>query len=165
MKSNLYTLSILILSLNIVSCTEEIKEKVDVLRPVKYEIVSTTEAQNIRVFSGVAKAGDEIKLSFRSGGIITKVIHEKGAKVKKGETIALLDDVEANLAYEQSVSALNTAQSILKTAQSNLTRVKSLYEKGSNSLSDYETAKNSNQQAYDQYQSSKRSKSIQATQL
>lgn len=165
MKSKIYILSFLIVSIALSSCKEEVKKKEEVLRPVKYEVVGTSDAQNIRTFSGVAKASNAIDLSFRSSGVITKVNHWKGAKVKKGDIVARLDNVEANLSYQQSVSALNTAKSAMNTAKSNLDRVKSLYEKGSNSLSDYEQAKNSYQSALDQHESAKRSKSIQATQL
>ncbi len=147
------------------SCKKEEKKKEEVLRPVSFQVVGTSDASKVRSFSGTAKASDEIGLSFRSGGVITKVNHWKGAKVKKGDVVARLDNVEANLAYEQSVSALNSANSAMKTAKSALERVKSLYESGSQSLSDYEAAKNSYQSALDQYESAKRNKSIQATQV
>lgn len=165
MKSYIQTILFLVLFISLNSCKDKVENKEEVLRPVKYEVVGTSDAQNVRTFSGVAQASDAIGLSFRSSGIITKVNHWKGEKVKKGDVIARLDNVEANLSYEQSISALNTAKSSMNTAKSNLDRIKSLYEKGSNSLSDYEQAKNSYQSALDQYESAKRNKSIQATQL
>ncbi|OIQ22512.1 MAG: efflux transporter periplasmic adaptor subunit [Flavobacterium sp. MedPE-SWcel] len=147
------------------SCKEKIEEKEPVLRPVKFEIVNTANAKNIRTFSGTAKAGDEIELSFRSNGIITSFDAKVGQQVKKGQLIAKLDNVQANLAYEQSISAVNSAKSAKNTAKSNLERIKSLYEKGSNSLSDYEAAKNSYQSALDQYESAQRNKGIQSSQI
>ena len=149
----------------LISCKEEEKKKAEVLRPVKYQVVGTSDAQKIRSFSGVARAGDEIELSFRSNGIITELNAAVGQKVKKGDLIAKLDNVQANLAYEQSVSALNSANSAMKTAKSAMDRVKSLYESGSQSLSDYEAAKNSYQSALDQYESARRNKSIQQSQI
>lgn len=165
MKSYIYKLSFLILFISLSSCKEKVKNKEEVLRPVRYEVVGTSDTQNIRTFSGVAKAGDEIELSFRSNGIITELNVKVGQQLKKGDLIAKLDNVQANLAYEQSVSALNSAKSGMNTAKSNLDRIKSLYEKGSNSLSDYEAAKNSYQSALDQFESAKRNKSIQASQI
>ncbi len=165
MKFNTYKLLSLFILVLLSSCKEKVEEKEVVLRPVKFEVVGTADAQNVRTFSGVAKAGDEIDLSFRSNGIITELNANVGQKVKKGDLIARLDNVQANLAYEQSVSALNTARSSMNTSKSNLDRVKSLYEKGSNSLSDYEKAKNSYQSASDQFESAKRNKSIQQTQI
>ncbi len=165
MKYFHHNLLIVITVLVFNSCKEEEKKKEEVLRPVNYQIVGTSDAQKIRSFSGVAKASDAIGLSFRSSGVITKVNFWKGAKVKKGDIIARLDNVEANLAYQQSVSALNSANSAMKTAKSSLDRVKSLYESGSQSLSDYEQAKNSYQSALDQYDTAKQNRNIQATQL
>ncbi len=147
------------------ACKDKEIKKEEVLRPVQYRVVGSSSAQNIRTFSGVAKAGDEIELSFRSNGIITTLDIKVGQKVNKGDLIAKLDNVQANLAYEQSVSALNSAKSAMNTAKSSLDRIKSLYEKGSNSLSDYENAKNSYQSALDQYESAKRNKSIQQSQI
>ncbi len=165
MKFVKYIVPVIFSFLLLNACKEKEVKKEEVLRPVKYEVVGTSNIQGKRTYSGTAKASDAIGLSFRSGGIITKVNYWKGDKVKKGAVIARLDNVEANLAYEQSVSALNSAKSAMNTAKSNLNRIKSLYEKGSNSLSDYEQAKNSYQSALDQYESAKRNKSIQATQL
>ncbi|WP_299187902.1 efflux RND transporter periplasmic adaptor subunit [uncultured Aquimarina sp.] len=156
---------ILLAVLVINSCKEEEKKKEEVLRPVSYQTVGTSNDQKIRSFSGVAKAGDEIELSFRSGGIITELNVAVGQKVKKGDLIAKLDNVQANLAYEQSVSALNSANSAMKTAKSALERTKSLYESGSQSLSEYESAKNNYQSALDQYESAKRNKRIQQSQI
>ncbi|MFP2997550.1 efflux RND transporter periplasmic adaptor subunit [Spongiivirga sp. MCCC 1A20706] len=160
-----YPLFLLFTVFTLHSCKEETKKKEEVLRPVNYQVVGTADAQKIRSFSGVARAGDEIELSFRSNGIITELNVTVGQKVKKGDLIAKLDNVQANLAYEQSVSALNSANSAMKTAKSALDRIKSLYESGSQSLSDYETAKNNYQTALDQYESAKRNKSIQQSQI
>ena len=147
------------------SCKKQDNEKEVALRPVKYEVVGVADARSTRVFNGTAQAGDEIELSFRSNGIITELHADVGQSVKKGDLIARLDNVQANLAYEQSVSALNTTKSAMNTAKSNLDRVRVLYEKGSNSLSDYENAKNAYQSALDQHESAKRNKSIQQSQI
>lgn len=163
LKNSYYIILLSIFAL--ISCKEEEKKKETVLRPVKYTTVGDVDTKKIRTFSGTAKAGDEIELSFRSGGVITAVNHGKGDKVKKGAIIAKLDNVEASLAYEQSVSAVKSAESSMNTAKSSMNRVKSLYEKGSNSLSDYEAAKNQYQTALDQYESARRNRGIQATQL
>jgi multidrug efflux system membrane fusion protein len=165
MKYNIYKIFFVSLLIFMSACKEKVEEKTVVLRPVKYEVVGTANAQMIRTFSGVAKAGDEIELSFRSNGIITTMNVKVGQQVKKGDLIAKLDNVQANLAYEQAVSSLNSARSAMNTSKSSLDRIKSLYEKGSNSLSDYESAKNSYQAGLDQFESAKRNKSIQSSQI
>lgn len=163
MKS-IYTL-LTVTTFVLLSCGGKEETKEEVLRPVKYQVVGTSDVQRIRTFSGVAKAGDDINLSFRSGGIIIQVNVVKGQRVKKGQLIARLDNIEANLAYEKSVSELNSTESAMNTTKAELDRTKSLYEKNSVSLSDYEAAKNSYQNALAQYESAKRNKGIQQTQI
>lgn len=165
MKFIKHVVSIFSFLLLITSCKDKVVEKKEVIKPIKYQVVGTSDAQKIRTFSGTVKAGDEIELSFRTSGIITKLNVKVGQKVKKGDLIARLDNVQANLAYEQAKSAVNAAQSAMNTSKSNLARVKSLFEKGSNSLSDYENAKNSYQAALDQFETAKRNRSIQSSQI
>jgi len=165
MKFTKYILPVFAFLLLLVSCKEKVEEKEVVLKPVKYQVVGTSDGQQVRTFSGSVKAGDEIELSFRANGIITELNIKVGQQVKKGDVLARLDNVQANLAYEQAKSAVNAAKSSMNTAKSSLNRVKSLFEKGSNSLSDYEKAKNSYQSALDQFESAKRNRSIQASQI
>lgn len=165
MKFIKYSLVVTSLLLLATACKEEVQEKKEILRPVKFEIAGNSSLLKIRSFTGTAKAGDAIELSFRANGIVTTLNAEVGSSVKKGQIIAKLDNVQASLAYEQSVSALNSARSGLNTAQASVDRIRSLYEKGSKSLSEYESAKNSYQTALDQFESAKRNKSIQGTQI
>jgi len=66
MKFIKYILPVFAFLLLLTSCKEKVEEKEVVLKPVKYQVVGTSNVQQIRTFSGVAKAGDEIELSFRS---------------------------------------------------------------------------------------------------
>jgi len=163
--NHLFICSILALGMLLTSCKEKEEETAEVLKPIKYETVGTAASFDQRTFSGTAQSGDEIDLSFRSSGIVTVLNIAVGEKVKKGDLLAKLDNVSANLAYEQSVSALSTAKSSMNTAKSNLDRVRSLYEKGSTSLSDYEQARNNYQTAKDQYDSALKSKAIRRTEV
>lgn len=147
------------------SCKEVEETKEEVLRPAKYEVIGTSNALNQRSFNAVAVASQETDLSFRSSGIIIRLNAKVGQAVRKGDLIAQLDNVQAELAYEQSVSALKSAESARNTAKSNVERVRRLYEKGSASLSDYEAAKNSFQSALDQYESAKRNQNIKQSQV
>lgn len=165
MKFTKYILPVFALLLFTTACKKKVEEKEVVIKPIKYQVVGTSDAQKIRTFSGTVKAGDEIELSFRANGIVTELNVKVGQQVKKGDLIAKLDNVQANLSYEQSKSAVNAAQSAMNTAKSSLDRIKSLFEKGSNSLSDYEAAKNSYQSDLDQFESAKRNRSIQSSQI
>jgi multidrug efflux system membrane fusion protein len=85
--------------------------------------------------------------------------------VKKGELLAKLDNVQSRLNYENSRSSLNSAKSQMNTSKLSLNRIRSLYEKGSTSLSDYEGAKNQYRTAVDSYESATRSVAIQQEQI
>lgn len=165
MKFIKYIIPVFTFLILLTSCKEEVVEKKVILKPVKYQMVGTSNEQQVRTFSGTVKAGDEIELSFRANGIITKLNVKVGQQVKKGDILARLDNVQANLAYEQAKSSVNAAQSSLNTAKSSLDRTKSLFEKGNKSLSDYETAKNSYQSALDQFESAKRNRSIRSSEI
>lgn len=80
------------------------EEAAEHLRPVRYEVIGKSTLSSSQSFNGTVKAGSEINLSFRSGGVITQVNVEKGQRVRKGELIARLDNIEASLAYEKAVA-------------------------------------------------------------
>ncbi len=161
-KNITYTVIIVVICF---SCKGKVEVKEEILRPVRYHVVGWSDAISERSLNGIATASEETELSFRSSGIITTLNAKVGQIVKKGELIARLDNVQANLAFEQAVSSLNSAQSGMNTAKSSLERTRLLYEKGSASLSDYEKAKNAFQNALDQFESAKRNKSIQQSQI
>ncbi len=158
-------LSYLLLATFIFSCGEkEVKEEV-VLRPVKYTEVTYLGGDKERRFSGTAKTEKIINLSFRSNGIITRLDMKLGQVVKKGDLLGTLDNVSARLNYESAIEQKNSSESQMNTAKLALNRVRTLYEKGSASLSDYEDAKNSYRTAVASFESSKRSVAIQQDQI
>lgn len=164
MKLLLVKLLSITLLLMATACKEE-KVEEPVVRPVVYHQVSMSTGVRKRTFSGAAETDKMINLSFRNQGIITYFNIRIGQKVKKGELLARLDNVEARLAYERSITEQNSMESSMKTAKLNYDRVRSLYEKGSSSLSDFENAKNSYQNAVNGYESAKRGVEIQREQI
>ncbi|SHG73714.1 efflux RND transporter periplasmic adaptor subunit [Flagellimonas flava] len=155
----------LLLSILLFSCGGEEKKEESVLRPVKYMEIGFLGGGESRTFSGTARTDKIINLSFRNSGIITQFDLKLGQKVKKGQLLAKLDNVQARLAYEQSITQLNSAASQVNTAKLSLNRVRTLYEKGSTSLSDFEAAKNSFRNAEESYKSAKRGVEIQQEQI
>ena len=163
-RQTIRTLSILYLLILFGSCKEE-KVKEEILRPIKYTEVSFLGGDKARIFSGTAKTEKIINLSFRNTGIITLLDMKLGQQVKKGQLLAKLDNVQSRLNYESAIESKNSAESQMNTAKLNLNRIRTLYEKGSSSLSDYEAAKNSYRTAVASFESSKRSVSIQQEQI
>lgn len=149
----------------IFSCGNNEKTEEVLLRPVKYTEVTYLGGDKVRTFSGTAKTEKIINLSFRNTGIITLLNMKLGQVVKKGQLLAKLDNVQSRLNYESSIESKNSSESQMNTAKLNLNRVRTLYEKGSSSLSDYEAAKNSYRTAVASFESSKRSVAIQQEQI
>jgi len=149
----------------IFSCGKKEKKEDVLIRPVKYMEVAFFGDDKVREFSGTAKTEKIINLSFRNTGIITLLDMKLGQVVKKGQLLAKLDNVQSRLNYESSIESKNSSESQMNTAKLNLNRVRTLYEKGSSSLSDYEAAKNSYRTAVASFESSKRSVAIQQEQI
>lgn len=165
MKHHRFIIGLFLASLFFMSCGEDKKEEKPPLRPVAFQEVALLGGEATRTFSGTANTDKVINLSFRSNGIITEFNLKIGQSIKKGQLLAKLDNVQSRLNYENSLSSLNSAQSQMNTAKLSLNRVRSLYEKGSTSLSDYEAAKNSHRTAVASYESAQRSVAIQQEQI
>jgi len=165
MKNRILTFALLLVTVFSISCSEKKKEEKPPVRPVSYQEVGFLGGESTRTFSGTANTEKVINLSFRNSGIITEFYLKIGQTVKNGQLLAKLDNVQSRLNYENSLSSLNSAKSQMNTAKLSLDRVRSLYEKGSTSLSDYEAGKNQYRTAVDTYESAKRSVAIQQEQI
>ncbi|MFS4417876.1 efflux RND transporter periplasmic adaptor subunit [Maribacter sp. 2307ULW6-5] len=158
-------LGILALGLLALGCQGEEKVEKEAVRPISHTTVSLAGGAEQRTFSGTAKTAKIINLSFRSTGILNQLDVKLGQRVKKGQLLGKLDNVAARLNYERAVSSLNGAESQMNTAKLSLDRVRVLYEKGSASLTDFESAKNAYKNAQQGYESAKRSVAIQQEQI
>ena len=166
MKNSFKTyICITLFSITLWTCGSKDDTKEIILRPVKFDVVKDANSGQNKTFTGTSKTDKIINLSFRSSGIITTLDMKLGQKVKTGDLLAQLDNVQARLNYENSISALNSAESQMNTAKLNYNRIRLLYEKGSSSLSDFEAAKNSFKTAQQSFESAKRSVSIQKEQV
>lgn len=150
---------------SLLACGGEEEKEEKLVRPVRYQEVGYVSTGTVRTFSGSAQTEKSINLSFRSSGIITQFNIELGEKVSQGQLLAQLDNVQARLSYETALNSLNSAQSQMNTAKLALDRVRTLYEKGSVSLSDFEAAKNSYKTAQQSYESAQKSVAIQKDQI
>lgn len=165
MKCNIIGLILLSLYMTLTSCGDEEKIDETVPRPIEYAQVKVLGGAMTRTFSGTAKTEKIVNLSFRNSGIITVFNLKLGQKVKKGELLAKLDNVQSRLSYEQAVTTLNSSASQMNTAKLNLDRIRILYERGSSSLSEFESAKDSYRTAKESYRSAERGVAIQNEQI
>ncbi|MEM7510823.1 MAG: efflux RND transporter periplasmic adaptor subunit [Bacteroidota bacterium] len=151
---------IMILLTLFMSCNEAKKEEKLPVRPVLYTTVEIGAVGKSRTFSGVINAQKIINLSFRQPGKIVKLPLAVGQRVKKGQLLGKLDNVQARLGLEQGQAQLIAAESNLTTAKLSLERIQTLYEKGSTSLTDLEQAKNRYQTALKGFEASEKGVAI-----
>ncbi|WP_063850651.1 efflux RND transporter periplasmic adaptor subunit [Flammeovirga sp. SJP92] len=147
------------------ACQKEENQKEETYRSVRYLKVGNTTLSNNTTYSGKASADQEMELSFRNNGIITKKLVKVGQKVKKGELLMQLDNIQAQLSYEQSLASLKAAKSEMYTAKSEYERGRKLYEQGNYTLSKYETVKNTFENASNQLTSAERKLAIDHQQI
>jgi RND family efflux transporter MFP subunit len=93
--------------------------------------------------TGTLVASEELKLSFKTGGIVGKIFVKEGDKVRKGELLASLDLLEINanadqaeIGYEKAVRDYIRAENLLKEGATTL-------EKKQNAETAMNMAKNS----------------------
>ncbi len=99
-----------------------------VLRPVRYERVSTSQEARLRTFAGVARAGVESNLSFRVAGTVDRVAVSVGQKVQRGQTLARMDPTDYELRVQEAVAGLAQARAASRNAEADYERVRGLYE-------------------------------------
>lgn len=149
----------------VAACSKEAPPEEKVARPVKYIEVVYANTGKVRTFSGTSKTDQVIQLSFRSAGVLSDLNIKLGQRVKEGQLLAKLDNLQARLNYQNALSSQNSTESQMRTAKLSLDRTRALFEKGGSSLSDYESAKNSYRTAKQSYQSAIRTAEIQKDQI
>jgi RND family efflux transporter MFP subunit len=85
--------------------------------PVKIQQVSTQTITEPIITSGLLASKQEIKLSFKTGGIIQSISVDEGQTVKKGQILASLNLTEINAQVSQAEQAFEKAKRDLNRAQ------------------------------------------------
>ncbi len=146
------------------SCGNSTKEKAvpEVIKPIKYGKVIRTGSSNAQEYAGTVQSSKEAKLSFKVNGNINQLPIKVGDKVRRGQLIARIDATDYQVQVEQSKSNLLSADTQIKSAESQLInsratyqRVEKLYENNSVSLQDFEQAKSALETAEANYEAAK----------
>lgn len=146
MRSTILTLlSITLIGFLFTSCEkkDENKQKVlnkEIIRPVIVIKAKVKDAKSNKVFAGISKAHEQIKLSFKVKGNINKFDLNIGDFIKKGSFIASLDKKPYEIEMKKASFALIEAKVKLKNAKSSYERVKKLYINQNSSQSDLDNA-------------------------
>ena len=164
-KYTLFIICAMILS----ACGNGAKVAEKPIRPIKYQKVALATGLEEHTFSGVAKAENEINLSFKVGGSLSAVNVKLGDRVRKGQVIATIDPIDYTIQTEQAAAqkigaeansksaeaSLKSAEGQLINARSAYERVEKLYENNSVALSEYEQMKAAYASARAQYDAAK----------
>lgn len=164
MRIKMKNLPILFLPLLLlISCNSEtVEAPPPSLRPVKYAPITKSGGEDVHIFSGVAQAEKEAKLSFRVSGTVRNLSVKLGDRVRRGQLIASLDPIDYSIQAEQATASekgseanLQSAENSLIIARANYQRIEKLYENNSIPLSEYEQAKSNYETAQSQYEAAK----------
>jgi RND family efflux transporter MFP subunit len=120
MKNITNTLYLTLFLLVLYACSSEkatdtatIEEQI----PVKTQQVTAQTIAEPIITSGILSSKQEIKLSFKTGGIIQSIQVDEGQTVKKGQLLASLNLTEINAQVSQAQQAFDKAQRDLNRAQ------------------------------------------------
>ena len=94
-------------------------------------------------YSAVIEGKQDVEVRPQVSGFVTDVLVKEGAKVKKGQTLFMIDTIPYAAAYRQAKAAVATAEAQLATAELSLEGSEDLY--ADKVISDFElqTARNS----------------------
>ncbi len=143
---------VLSLALLAAACGGPPEEPAPVLRPVRYEKVSSRALSVDRSLAAVVRAGLESRLSFRVAGSIERLSVKVGDRVRGGETLAELDPTDFELRVEEAKAALAQAQASLRRAEADFDRVRALYENNHASKAELDASRASAESAVAQVQ-------------
>jgi multidrug efflux system membrane fusion protein len=110
-----------------VGCKDE-PEEPELIRPVRYILVEGRDAARQRTYSGVAKAGQESRLSFQVSGQVLSVPVSVGDVVKKGQTIARMDPTDFSLQLQNAQASAAQSRAQERNAKATYDRTQALYE-------------------------------------
>lgn len=106
---------------------EEVAEK-KIIRPVMAMKVVEEVQFRQRQFPGTAKATQEIDLSFRVSGPLITLPVDIGDEVSIGDVVARIDPRDYEVRLRSAQGELNEAMAIVKRAEADYKRIKSIFE-------------------------------------
>jgi multidrug efflux pump subunit AcrA (membrane-fusion protein) len=116
----LRTLAAVLACVLVTACAPEKEVVVAEPTPVRLAAASAGPAQPPLEATGVVAARDELRLSFKAGGVVQRVAVREGDTVRKGQLLAALDPTEISAQVEQ-------AQQLAEKAERDLARGTALH--------------------------------------
>ena len=138
MRGVIYCLSGLMVALLLAGCGS--KESMSVEAPSKSQPIISEERQveTVRVtprsiiytFSAVGslKSPENVIISPKKAGIIEKILVKEGDRVKKGQVLVQLDEVDARLEVEREEAKVQEAEALVENNRNTAARYQKLFE-------------------------------------
>ena len=134
------------------------KAEAEEIPPVRYTVVQPAGASQSYTYAGEVRGRYETPLSFQVGGKVVRRYVELGSSVKRGDILLQLDPKDLLQTVSSSSAQVDSSQSQLKLAESNLARYRQLYAQNAISHAEldryqsaYEVAAAASRQASAQY--------------
>ncbi|MDP1539048.1 MAG: efflux RND transporter periplasmic adaptor subunit [Moraxellaceae bacterium] len=119
-----YRIPLLMLTCSLLfACTEAPQSEQDDSIPVRISRIGTQDDVSHINVTGTLASQEEIRLSFKTGGIVRRITVEAGDRVKAGQELARLDTTELDAQVKQ-------ASANVDKAKRDLTRAQDLFQQG-----------------------------------
>ena len=128
----IYWISVVLLTVIFFSCSKS-TQTVRRLQTVRLDTVKDAAETTTQQYPGRVVAANDINLSFRVSGTISRVYASDGAFVKRGELLAELDPTDYQL-------QLNATEAEYKQIAAETARIVALYKDSSTTASNYDKA-------------------------
>jgi len=107
--------------------------------PVSTEPVQRKNLNSYLVLNGIVEPERKIEIFSRLSAYVKKIVKEEGAYVKENDILALLDDTEIKISYQQAKIQLEQAKLSLEEAEKNFIRNQELINRDLISKQDFQT--------------------------
>jgi len=124
---------------------------------VNVEPVSRKDLNSYLVLNGIVEPERKIEIFSRLSAYIKQIVKEEGAYVKENDVLALLDDTEIKISYQQAKIQLEQANLSFEEAEKNFIRSQELVKKDLISEQEYQTTEALHKQRKLDYDSRKES--------
>ncbi|MCI9172789.1 efflux RND transporter periplasmic adaptor subunit [uncultured Duncaniella sp.] len=142
------SMAALIATAALASCSGNQQQQGQMPAPAIATITLAPESVDLQsTFPATIKGKTDIDIRPQVTGFITKVHVDEGQRVRKGQVLFTLDQVQFQAAVDQARAALNSAQTAVNTAKMTADSKKALLDKNIISQYEYQLAQNSLDQA------------------
>ena len=132
---------LIIVAILATGCSEPPPPAEPIVRPVRYQRVDRQGTEELRTFSGTARAAVETDLSFKVTGTVSELPVEVGDEVSTGQLIAAVDRKDYQVRAQEAEAGLAQARAQLRNAEASYERARSLYENQNISRGDLDAAR------------------------